>query len=157
MGGSDRATMPRMLPKVILVPVDFSVSAEQALDHACALASKLDAKVHLVHALVSPPSVLQVALTEDIIENLVKGHVEALETLVRARQGTASFGEVTVEVGDPRDTIVATAKTIDADLIVMGTHGRRGLSRVVMGSVAEDVMRNAPCPVLVVREKRAGG
>jgi len=147
--------MPRMLPKVILVPVDFSPNAEQALDYACELASKLGAAVHMVHAITTLPAALQVALTEDIVQNLVNAHTEALEKLAAARQGAASFGKATVEVGDPRDTIVAAAKKIDADLIVMGTHGRRGLSRVVMGSVAEDVIRHAPCPVLTVREKPA--
>ena len=142
-----------MLPKLILVPTDFSPHAEQALDYACALAGKLGATVHLVHAVASPPSALQVALTEGSLENLVTEHRDALEKLAESRRGAASFGPSTVEVGDPRDTIVATAQAIGADLIIMGTHGRRGLSRVVMGSVAEDVMRHAPCPVLTVRPK----
>lgn len=142
-----------MLPKLILVPIDFSAHAERALDYACELASKVGATVRLVHAVAAPPVGLQVALSEEILENLVTEHREALDKLVAARRGsvTASFGEATVEVGDPRDTIVRTAEAVKADLIVMGTHGRRGLSRVVMGSVAEDVIRHAPCPVLVVR------
>jgi len=143
-----------MLPKLILVPIDFSANAEQALDYACSLASKLGSTVHLVHAVTSPPSALQVALTEDIIENLVKEHREALDKLANGRRALASFGAATVDVGDPRDLIVATAETLGADLIVMGTHGRRGLSRVMMGSVAEDVIRHAPCPVLTVRAKQ---
>jgi nucleotide-binding universal stress UspA family protein len=140
-----------MHPKLILVPIDFSSNAEHALDYACGLAGKLGSTVHLVHALASPPSALQVALTEDILENLVNEHQEALEKLAAPRRATVSFGPPVVEVGDPRDTIVGTAKGLGIDLIVMGTHGRRGLSRVVMGSVAEDVIRHAPCPVLVVR------
>jgi nucleotide-binding universal stress UspA family protein len=149
--------MRRMIPKVMLVPIDFSANAEQALDYACAFAEKLGSTVHLVHAVATPPSALQVALTEDILENLVKEHHEALEKLARARKGVASFGKATVEVGDPRDTIVEAAKAVRADLIVMGTHGRRGLSRVMMGSVAEDVIRHAPCPVLTVRARPAEG
>jgi universal stress protein A len=142
-----------MLPKVILVPIDFSHNSERALDYACDLASKLGSTVHLVHAIGSPPSALQTSLTEDIIENLMNEHREALDKLVAARTTTTSFGASMVEVGDPRDTIVTAAKTVGADLIVMGTHGRRGLSRVMMGSVAEDVIRHAPCPVLAVRSK----
>lgn len=142
-----------MLPKLILVPTDFSANAEHALDYACALAQKLGSTVHLVHAIASPPTALQVALTEEILENLVNEHREALDKLAEARRGIASFGATTVEVGDPRDTIVGAAQALGADLIVMGTHGRRGLSRVVMGSVAEDVIRRAPCPVLTVRAK----
>jgi universal stress protein A len=140
-----------MVPKLILVPIDFSANAEQALDYACALAGKLGSTVCLVHAVSSPPSALQVALSEDILENLVKEHREALDKIAGERRALASFGEVTIEVGDPRDAIVGTARALGADLIVMGTHGRRGLSRVMMGSVAEDVIRHAPCPVLVVR------
>ncbi len=143
--------MRPMLPKLILVPVDFSAHAERALDYACELASKVGATVRLVHAVASPPTGLQVALSEGILENLVREHRQALEKLADARRGGASFGAGTVEVGDPRDTIVGTAEAVKADLIVMGTHGRRGLSRVMMGSVAEDVVRHAPCPVLVVR------
>jgi len=149
--------MARMVPKLILVPIDFSESAEQALDYACELASNLGATVRLVHAISQLPSALQVALTEDIVENLVKEHRESLDRLAGARLGRASFGEATVEVGDPRDTIVTAAKAMSVDLIVMGTHGRRGLSRLVLGSVAEDVIRYAPCPVLVVRAKEAEG
>jgi universal stress protein A len=145
-----------MLPKIFLVPIDFSANSEQALDYACALAGKLGSTVHLVHAVASPPSGLQVALTEDILENLVKEHRDALEKLAAPRRQAATFGEVTVEVGDPRDTIIAAADALRADLIVMGTHGRRGLSRVMMGSVAEDVIRHAPCPVLTVRARREG-
>src|SRR5262245_56730486 len=139
-----------MIPKLILVPTDFSAHAEQALEYAVALAAKLGATVHLVHALASPPSALQVALTEDILENLVSENRDALEKLAASRRVLATFGEPTVEVGDPRDAILDTARALGVDLIVMGTHGRRGLSRVVMGSVAEDVIRRAPCPVLAV-------
>lgn len=145
-----------MIPKLILVPIDFSANAEQALDYACELASKLGSTVRLVHAFASPPSGLRVALKEDVLQNLVNEHREALGKLAEARRTTASFGEPIVEVGDPRDAIVETAERLGADLIVMGTQGRRGLSRVMMGSVAEDVIRQASCPVLAVRAKREG-
>lgn len=146
-----------MLPKVILVPIDFSANSERALDYACDLAAKLGSTVRLVHAFAAPPKQLQVALSESILENLVKEHQEELEKLAGARRGRASFGEHTVEVGDPRDTILETVKALGVELIVMGTHGRRGLSRVMMGSVAEDVIRRAPCPVLVVRARPEEG
>jgi universal stress protein A len=142
-----------MLPKLILVPTDFSANAEQALDYACELAAKLGSTVRLVHAVPMPPSALQVALPEEILEKLVAEHGEALEKLAVPRRASTSFGEPLIEVGDPRDMIVETARRLGVDLIVMGTHGRRGLSRVVMGSVAEDVIRHAPCPVLTVRGK----
>ena len=145
-----------MLPKLILVPIDFSENAEQALEYACAFAGKLGSTVRLIHAFSKPPSGLQVALSEGILENLVKEHRDELEKLAASRAGQVSFGEPVVEVGDPRDTILDTVKAVGADLIVRGTHGRRGLTRVMMGSVAEDVIRNAPCPVLVVRGRPEG-
>jgi nucleotide-binding universal stress UspA family protein len=67
------------------------------------------------------------------------------------RRGAVQFGAPIIEAADPRDLILAAAARVDADLIVMGTHGRRGLSRFVLGSVAEDVVRRSPCPVLAVR------
>jgi nucleotide-binding universal stress UspA family protein len=143
-----------MLPKLILVPTDFSANAEQALDYACALAATLGATIRLVHAVPMPPSTLQAALSEEVLVQLVREHHEALEKLAAPRRALAGFGEASVETGDPRDTIVRVAKELGAELIVMGTHGRRGLSRVVMGSVAEDVIRHAPCPVLTVRSKQ---
>jgi hypothetical protein len=85
--------MRRMIPKLILVPVDFSANSEQALDYACALASKLGSTVRLVHAFASPPSGLRVALKEDVLQNLLNEHREALGKLAAARSGSASFGE----------------------------------------------------------------
>lgn len=148
-----------MLPKLILVPTDFSENAGQALDYACELAVKVGAKVHVVHAVTSPPSALQVALSEEMIEGFLKEHREELEKLVEGRRAStgANIGGYSVEVGDPRDLIVNTAKEIGAEMIIMGTQGRRGLARMVMGSVAEDVIRHSPCPVLAVRDKQGGG
>lgn len=140
-----------MTPNNILVPVDFSAHSERALDYACSLAEKLGAKIHLIHAIGvgSPelgPLVGDLALTK-----LREGSFAALEKIARAREGLAKFGKMMVEPGDPRDGILAAAKASAADLIVIGSHGRRGLPRVVLGSVAEDVSRRAPCPVLIVR------
>ena len=77
-----------------------------------------------------------------------------LAKLLEPRRKIAAFGEVTVVDNDARDAILQAARAVRADLIVIGTHGRRGLSRVLLGSVAEDVLRRAPCPVLAVRARR---
>jgi universal stress protein A len=140
-----------MLPKHILVPIDFSPGAQQALDYACALAGKLGAVVHLVTAL-GPAG--ELPLSAKLVEELVRENARALEELAAARRDRVAFGAPIVEAADPRDLILATVSRVDADLIVMGTHGRRGLSRLLLGSVAEDVLRRAPCPVLAVRELR---
>ena len=141
-----------MLPKNILVPTDLSEGAEQALDYACELARTLGAQIHLLNVIGIPAlgvPELGVALTASMIDGLVVGNQDALDRLARSR--STQIGQVMVRTGDARDVINQTAKEIGADLIVMGTHGRRGISRALLGSVAENVVRTAPCAVLTVR------
>jgi universal stress protein A len=137
-----------MLPKRILVPIDFSPGAQEALDYACELAGKLGAVVHLVSAL-GPMG--ELPLSQKMIDELAAQHRRGLEELAAQRRQLAAFGPPIVEAADPRDLILAAVSRVEADLIVMGTHGRRGVSRLLLGSVAEDVLRQAPCPVLAVR------
>lgn len=148
-----------MLPKNILVPVDFSANAERALDYACELAVKLDATVHVLHVVGIPAlgvPELGVAVTASMIDQIVLDHQAALDKLVdKKRSGGARFGEVILRTGDARDTILQAAHHLGADLIVMGTHGRRGLSRMLLGSVAESVVRTSQCPVLTIRPHAA--
>jgi nucleotide-binding universal stress UspA family protein len=140
-----------MTPKTILVPTDFSQCADRALDYACSLAEKLGATIHLVNALGAALPELSVALTDSMITTLRAGSMSQLEKLAKERASLAKFGKLTVEAGDARDAILKTAEACNADLIVIGSHGRRGVTRFVLGSVAEDVLRRATCPVLVVR------
>ncbi|HEU4729768.1 MAG TPA: universal stress protein [Kofleriaceae bacterium] len=140
-----------MIPTNILVPIDFSRYAEHALDYACLLGAKLGAKIHVVNAIGTTLPELSVALTDQMLASLRHNNEAALHKLIEPRRTLASFGEVTVSDEDARDAIVNAAKAVHADLIVIGTHGRRGLSRVLLGSVAEEVIRRAPCPVLAVR------
>jgi len=143
-----------MLPKNILVPTDLSESAEHALDYACELARSLGAKVHLLNVIGVPvlgvPE-LGVALTSSVIDSLIAENQSALDKLAAQRAGKCDLGEVVLRTGDARDVINQTANELNIDLIVMGTHGRRGVSRALLGSVAETVVRSAPCPVLTVR------
>jgi nucleotide-binding universal stress UspA family protein len=140
------------LPKTILVPTDFSEFADQALDYAIMLASKLGAHVHVVNALgileFGIPE-LGVALTGTMMESMVRANQEALDKLV-ATHPSANLATI-LRGGDPRSVIVQVANELGADLIVMGTHGRRGVTRMLLGSVAESIVRTAPCPVLTVR------
>jgi nucleotide-binding universal stress UspA family protein len=142
-----------MLPKHILVPTDLSEGAEYALDYACDLARLLEAEVHLLNV-ISIPALgvpeLGVALTASMIDQLVVDNQAAIDQLAETRS-TAKRGQVMVRTGDARDVINQTAKELGIDLIVMGTHGRRGISRALLGSVAETVVRTAPCAVLTVR------
>jgi nucleotide-binding universal stress UspA family protein len=146
-----------MLPKHILVPTDLSESAEQALEYACDLGRLLGSQIHLLNV-ISIPALgvpeLGVALTATMIDELVVNNQDALDRLARTRC-TANLGQVMVRTGDARDVINATAQELGIDLIIMGTHGRRGLSRALLGSVAETVVRSAPCAVLTVRLRDA--
>jgi universal stress protein A len=140
-----------MLPiKTILFPTDFSEHAAIALPVAAALARDYKARLVLFHARV--PS----AVTYGEFGALVPESPESLESLRTALEAMRPEGagypvECRVAEGDPTAEIVRLAKEVGADMIVMGTHGRSGLGRLVMGSVAEWVLRKAPCPVLTLK------
>lgn len=146
-----------MLPKHILVPTDLSEGAERALDYACELARTLDAELHLLNVVGIPAlgvPELGVALASSVLDQLVVENRTALQELARARC-TARLGQILIRTGDARDMINRTAQELGIDLIVMGTHGRRGITRALLGSVAETVVRSAPCAVLTVRLREA--
>lgn len=146
-----RENPKHMTPKNILVPVDFSVGSEQALDYACALAGKLGATVHLVNVLGVGD--IGYSVPAERLEELTVEHRRWIEALADSRRPVATMASPHVSYGEAREAILDFASTIDADLIVMGTHGRRGLSRLVLGSVTENVLREAACPVIAVRTK----
>jgi nucleotide-binding universal stress UspA family protein len=139
----------------VLVPLDFSTDAEQALDYAIALAKQLSARVTLRHVL-QPPAVVNVAgglwPSSTFLQDLEAEVTRDMETSLTRVTAAGVKGERRVVHGVPLHQIIETAKAHQVDLIVMGTHGRTGLSQVLLGSVAERVVRLAPCPVLVVRQ-----
>lgn len=141
-------------PTNILVPIDFSANAEQALDYAVELGRKLGAKVHLVNAiglpLVASPE-LGLPYSVQMLDNMTVENKKGLDELAAARADTV--GQTIVRNGDARDVILHAAEEVRADLIVMGTHGRRGISRALLGSVAESIVRTSPVPVLTIRSK----
>jgi nucleotide-binding universal stress UspA family protein len=139
----------------ILVPIDFSTYAEQALDYALAFAQKLQARVTLLHVIQPPLGVgadmgvwPSPAFVQDL-ETAITGDMEGYLARVTA---AGLEGEIVVVHGVPFQAIIDTAKALQVNLIIMGTHGRTGLSHVLLGSVAEKVVRLAPCPVLVARQ-----
>jgi universal stress protein A len=151
-----------MQPKIrkILVPLDFSPSSDYALTYAKALAADFGASLHLLHViedrLMTGPWPVEVYIGElpRLREGLVKeAESRMLECLKSIRErGIEATGEVLI--GSPFQTIVDLAVTSATDFIVMGTHGRTGITHLLIGSVAERVIRHAPCPVLVVRERQ---
>lgn len=151
-------TLGMTLPRTILVPTDFSEYADHALAYAVDLAARLDATICLVHALtISVGSIPELDVTYDVtmIETSRKQAQAALDARVAQYRNTVSLAPARIEVGDTREVIDLVAASIGADLIVMGTHGRRGVRRMLLGSVAESVVRSAPCPVLTVRGSKA--
>ena len=133
----------------ILHPTDFSPNAEYALRLACSLAQDYDARLILLHASMPPPGPI------DALPPNPNVSAESQETLLGKlpwpeTPETGVRVEHRVAEGQPADEIVRLARKVSCDLIVMGTHGRTGLARLLHGSVAEEVLRTAPCPVLSV-------
>lgn len=143
----------------ILVPVDFSVNSKRALDYAHGLALKFNAALHLVHVCEVPgittPAMDAYAIAySDWSERLG----EEAEALLDREKSALPDVRVTSEVlfGNAASSIIEAATATRADLIVMGTHGHGAVMHMVMGNVAERVVRGAPCPVLTVREPGHG-
>jgi nucleotide-binding universal stress UspA family protein len=136
----------------ILVPHDFSDTAEHALTYAVALAEKFGARVTVLHAYEAPSYGYPDALVAsfEFSAEIERAALVALKSVeARARRPNVEVDTV-LRRGTPWVEITAAAKERKADLIVIGTHGRRGVARALLGSVAEKVVRTAPCPVLTV-------
>ncbi len=140
-------------PKNILVLIDFSEASEHAATAASVLAARTGATVHLLHAYsipMEPPGPTPTP-SQHYVDQFIKESKAQLEALAAKLDKSVAFGPFLVESGDPRDVILAQAKRLNAEMIVVGTHGRRGITRALIGSVTESVVRTAPCSVLVVR------
>jgi universal stress protein A len=139
----------------ILVAVDFSAHSDRALRYAAKLAGQVAASVELLHVVeditYGASSEVYVPNVPDLMQELVNEAVPRLTSLKAALFAHGADVETAVFVGRPSSTIVDRARAGGFDLIVMGTHGRTGLSHMFMGSVAERVVRTAPCAVLTVR------
>lgn len=144
------------LPKKILVPTDFGAGSDAALSYAIDLGRKLEAEIVLLHVFDLPVVGLPdggFVLSPELVTSLGEGAKQGVERLARdhASSGVRVVGMT--KQGETWRGIVESAEEVGADLVVMGTHGRRGLPRALLGSVAEKVVRTAPCPVLTVHAK----
>src|SRR5262245_46635714 len=131
----------------ILVPLDGSPPPLAALHHAIVLANDYDARIDVLHVIQTKDPLVAEARAE--IERAMGRAVEL------ARQSLGERITQTIRVGDPVTEIIDYARD-HADMIVIGTHGRVGRLHELLGSVAEGVVRNAPCPVLTVRDTSGG-
>jgi nucleotide-binding universal stress UspA family protein/quercetin dioxygenase-like cupin family protein len=136
--------------QTILHPTDFSENSRYAFQTACALARDEHATLLVLHVMMPSVSPLMQELLPDPLRS-----AESQESLARLPWPQPSDPQIRVEhrlaEGDPADEILRLSESLRCDLIVIGTHGRTGLRRVLTGSVAEEVLRKAVCPVLVVR------
>lgn len=143
----------------ILHPTDFSECAAQAQAMAVDLAGKLGAEIVLLQVLVETPlygeSILNMPKVQSVYDAQRKWAEETLEARADDLRGRGLKASWRVQVGVPFEEIVKVAEEERADMIVMGTHGRTGLSRAFLGSVAERVVRLAPCSVLTVRPAKS--
>ena len=141
---------PKQLPTTLLAAVDYSELSQLVVENAIDLARRHEAaEAHFLHVTSGP--------SDDLAASGQRGAelVEWLGQRLRAIEGVPPMLRLIAHVasGDPARLIVQTAADLFADVVVIGTHGRTGVQRLVMGSVAESVVRHADCPVLVVRPK----
>jgi nucleotide-binding universal stress UspA family protein len=139
-----------MLPLgTVLHPTDFSENSEYAFRVACGLARDYKARLLLLHVM-APPMVIYAG---GPVPAETWPSIDEVQEKLHELQGQAHHVRVETQVmeGDPVDMILRAAEETECDVIVMGTHGRTGLGRLLMGSVAEAVIRKAPCPVLSVK------
>jgi len=143
--------------KTVLVPIDFSDTSDVALRYGKALAGAFGASLHVVHVVQEPyaqPWAVEaygfsLATLQD---DWTKEAKSRLEGMLTAEERASLNATATTVLGHPVSEILRFATEHQADLIVLGTHGRGPLSHLVMGSVAERVVRHAPCPVLTVHQ-----
>jgi nucleotide-binding universal stress UspA family protein len=142
-----------MLPiRTILVPTDFSERSDYAFRLACTVARDCDARLTVMHVVPLPMALY----TGGVMTPEPDRHEQEWAQLRRLQAADPRVQiEYLLAEGDPGPTIVQAARDNKYDLIVMGTHGRTGLSRALLGSVAEMVMRKASCPVVTVRSPSA--
>lgn len=143
--------------KNILVPVDFSDSGDAAMAYAVSLAKEYDAELHVVHVFEPPSTYVDGGFAGTPIPTNIptvdQQEEEAkLELIIPSED--VKFQRKFV-IGSPKDELVKYAKDNSIDLVVMGTHGHTGLTRLLMGSVAEAVVRRSPCPVLTIKQPAA--
>lgn len=140
--------------KTILVPTDFSDCSDAAIRYGRALADAFGASLHLLHVVQDPYKQAWAAegFAAPVTDMLVQWETQARKRLEEAAAACAPIpATVATRIGSPFYDIALYAAELNVDLIVIGTHGRGPIGHVLLGSVAERIVRKAPCPVLTVR------
>jgi len=136
----------------ILCPVDFFPASDAAVNYAVGLAANYDARIHLLHV-VAPlvPTAYEYAIdTTAIMDSIEKNATEEMKTLAARAKEAGVCADMELRIGDVYDQIKECIEAETPDLVVMGTHGRRGVERWFMGSTTEKLMRHSPVPLLTI-------
>ena len=143
----------------ILVPTDFSDTSEEAIRYGVALAKQYTAKLHVLHVMEKAPAEVpgNPEFPLALFETMRDAAWKQLRRVLTESEIKEFGAEFDTRIGSPHAEIIRYAKDKDIDVIVMGTHGRGFVAHVLMGSVAEHVVRAAPCPVLTVRHRSRRG
>jgi nucleotide-binding universal stress UspA family protein len=138
--------------KKILCPVDFFPASDNAFKYAAGLAANYDATIHLLHVVTPiPPTAYQYVVDpSDIMSAIQASSAEEMDKLVAGLKGTGVRTETQLRLGDVYDEIKQAIEEVKPDLIVMGTHGRRGVERWFMGSTTEKLLRHSPVPLVTI-------
>jgi nucleotide-binding universal stress UspA family protein len=136
----------------VVIPFDFSEQSTKAIDHALEMAEE-STILHVIHVIDPTPIMISMDPALPVPASYDHGRYEQSMQEMKKRFAEGEYARLTVHcaIGDPGTSIVDYAKSVRASLIVMPSHGRTGLNRLLMGSVAERVLRLANCPVLVMR------
>lgn len=141
--------------KRILVPVDFSKESILAAKFAVSLAQEYKTKLYVLHVIETMPSWGDHYIPENVMQNILNERREDLSKVIPSAIKESLQVEEILETGKPiYHVIVEKAKELEVDVIVIPTYGRTGLAHVLMGSVAEHVIRYAPCPVFAIRNPK---
>jgi universal stress protein A len=140
--------------KHLLVPIDFSECSKKALQYAIPLAKEQEAAITLLYVVTPVYGTGEYGALDygELEVSMREGGEKELAKLAKQEVSSQVPTDLQIRTGSPAHEIIEVARRLPADLIVISTHGRTGLKHVLLGSVAEQVVRTAPCPVFVVRE-----
>ena len=147
-----------MKKSIIIVPVDFSTSTERLVEYAVYMAGKLSAVIHFIHVVdlmnfvdyYTGEAMLGVPYVHEFEETLLTNAKEKMSILIKDNSEKCAGCTGEVDAGDPVIKIIEIASEKDADLIIISTHGAKGLEKIMLGSVAGRVLKRAHCPVLTM-------
>jgi nucleotide-binding universal stress UspA family protein len=139
----------------ILIAIDFSESSDYAFDYALTLARQFQAELNVMHVINEPVDLRGFYVPHISFEQLEKeieeGAEKMMEKFCREKMGDFLTYKTDIVTGIPYEEIIRKAEATGASLIVLGTHGRKGIDHLIFGSTAERVVRSAACPVLTIR------